>query len=46
LHHLARVSKDISAAAVLAAAIIAILIGLLILGPPLLDRLIALEFSG
>jgi diacylglycerol kinase (ATP) len=38
-HHLARVGKDVGAAAVLIAAICAAVIGLLILGPPLLARL-------
>ena len=38
-HHLARVGKDVGAAAVLIAALSSILIGLLILGPPLWDRL-------
>ena len=41
-HPLARVGKDVGAAAVLIAALAAILIGLLILGPPLLSRLQAL----
>ncbi len=36
-HDLARVGKDVGAAAVLIAAFISILIGLLILGPPLLS---------
>lgn len=35
----ARIAKDVSAAAVLVAATAAALIGLLVLGPPLLDRL-------
>jgi len=38
-HPLAKVGKDVGAAAVLIAAIISILVGLLILGPPLLDKL-------
>ena len=38
-HSLARVGKDVGAAAVLIAAISAAMIGLLILGPPLLERL-------
>ncbi len=38
-HPLAKVGKDVGAAAVLIAAISAILIGLLILGPPLLQKL-------
>ena len=38
-HPLAKVGKDVGAAAVLVAALAAILIGLLILGPPLLQKL-------
>ena len=38
-HPLAKVGKDVGAAAVLIAALSAVLIGLLILGPPLWDRL-------
>jgi diacylglycerol kinase (ATP) len=38
-HPLAKVGKDVGAAAVLIAALAAILIGLLILGPPLWERL-------
>jgi len=38
-HPLARVGKDVGAAAVLLAALASILIGLLILGPPLLEKL-------
>lgn len=38
-HPLARVGKDVGAAAVLIAAITSALVGLLILGPPLLDRI-------
>ena len=38
-HPLAKASKDISAAAVLIAALTSILIGLLILGPPLWEKL-------
>lgn len=38
-HHLARVGKDVGAAAVLIAAVSAALIGILILGPPLWQRL-------
>lgn len=34
-HHLARTAKDVAAAAVLLAAFASILVGLLILGPPL-----------
>jgi diacylglycerol kinase len=41
-NHLARVGKDVGAAAVLIAATSAALIGFLILGPPLWDRLVAL----
>jgi diacylglycerol kinase len=38
-HPLARVGKDVGAAAVLIAALTAIVIGLFVLGPPLLERL-------
>ncbi len=38
-HPLARVGKDVGAAAVLIAALTAIIIGLFILGPPLLERI-------
>ena len=38
-HPLAKVGKDVGAAAVLIAALTSILIGLLILGPPLWDRI-------
>jgi diacylglycerol kinase len=41
-HPLAKVGKDVGAAAVLVAALSAVLIGLLILGPPLWARLILL----
>lgn len=41
-HPLARVGKDVGAAAVLVAALAAVLIGLLILGPPLWMQLTAL----
>jgi diacylglycerol kinase (ATP) len=41
-HPLAKVGKDIGAAAVLIAAIAAVLVGLLVLGPPLWARLSAL----
>jgi diacylglycerol kinase len=41
-HPLAKVGKDVGAAAVLVAALSAILIGLLILGPPLWMRLLVL----
>ncbi|MGD8455088.1 MAG: diacylglycerol kinase family protein [Anaerolineales bacterium] len=43
-HPLARVGKDVGAAAVLIAALTAIIIGLFVLGPPLLERLRALGF--
>ncbi len=39
LHPLAKRAKDVAAAAVLLAAIIAVFVGLDIIGPPLLDRL-------
>ena len=39
LHPLAKVSKDISAAGVLLAAITSVLVGLLILGPPLWQKI-------
>jgi diacylglycerol kinase (ATP) len=38
-HPLAKIGKDVGAAAVLVAALAAVLIGLLILGPPLLEKL-------
>jgi diacylglycerol kinase len=38
-HHLAKVGKDVGAAAVLIAATSSVIIGLLILGPPLWERL-------
>ena len=41
-HALAKVSKDVGAAAVLIAAMASILIGLLVLGPPLWDKLQAI----
>lgn len=41
-HPLAKISKDVGAAAVLVAALAAIIIGLLILGPPLWAKLILL----
>ena len=40
-HHLARVGKDVGAAAVLIAAGGSVVIGLLLLGPPLWEKLIA-----
>jgi diacylglycerol kinase len=39
-HSLAKVSKDVSAGAVLLAAVTAAVVGILILGPPLLARII------
>lgn len=39
LHPMAKVGKDVAAAAVLLGAVSSILIGLLILGPPLIDKL-------
>lgn len=41
-HPLAKIGKDVGAAAVLVAALAAILIGLLLLGPPLLQKLTTL----
>jgi diacylglycerol kinase len=41
-HHLAKVAKDVAAAAVLVAALGAALVGLLILGPPLWQRIVSL----
>ncbi len=35
MHPLARVGKDVGAAAVLIAALLAVIVGLIILGPPL-----------
>ena len=42
-HPLAKVGKDVGAAAVLVAALAAILVGLLVLGPPLWNRLLLLS---
>jgi len=39
-HPLAKVVKDVTAGAVLLAAIISIAVGLLVLGPPLWERLV------
>ena len=39
IHPMARVAKDVSAAAVLIAALVALVVGLLILGPPLAARM-------
>lgn len=44
-HPLAKVSKDVGAAAVLIAALAAVLVGLLILGPPLWARIASLMGS-
>ena len=44
-HPLAKVGKDVGAAAVLVAALAAILVGLLILGPPLWTKLSTLFFN-
>jgi diacylglycerol kinase len=44
-HELAKVGKDVGATAVLIAAISAMLIGLLVLGPPLWQRLQGLVFD-
>lgn len=41
-HPLAKVGKDVGAAAVLVAAIVAVLVGLLILGPPLWEKILSL----
>jgi diacylglycerol kinase (ATP) len=40
LHPLARIGKDVAAAAVLVGAVTAVLVGLLVLGPPLWHRLL------
>ena len=45
-HPLAKVAKDVAAAAVLIGAIGAVIIGLLILGPPLWTKLDSLFLSG
>ena len=42
IHPLARVGKDVGAAAVLISALVAILVGLLILGPPILNKIASL----
>jgi diacylglycerol kinase (ATP) len=44
IHPLAKVAKDVAAAAVLIAALAAVGVGLLLLGPPLWARLIAAAF--
>jgi diacylglycerol kinase len=43
-HNLARVSKDVGAAAVLIAALASILIGLLVMGPPLWNKLSTMQW--
>ena len=45
LHPLARAGKDVGAAGVLIAAAAAVIIGLLLMGPPLLEKLSALGIS-
>ena len=45
LHPLARAGKDVGAAAVLIAASSAVIIGIIILGPPLINRLHALGIT-
>lgn len=45
-HPLAKVGKDVGAGAVLVAAVAAVLVGLLILGPPLWARLVVLFGRG
>lgn len=42
IHPLAKVGKDVGAAGVLLAALTAVLIGLIVLGPPLLEKINAL----
>jgi diacylglycerol kinase len=44
-HPLAKVSKDVGAAAVLITAVTAIIVGILLLGPPLLIKIRGLLFS-
>lgn len=45
-HPLAKIAKDVSAAAVLLSAAGAVILGLLLLGPPLWDRLVNLFSAG
>lgn len=45
LHPLAKVGKDVGAAAVLIAASVSVIIGILILGPPLLEKIQALVIN-
>jgi diacylglycerol kinase len=40
-HPLAKIGKDVGAAAVLVAAVVAVLVGLLILGPPLWEKILS-----
>jgi diacylglycerol kinase len=42
-HSLAKVGKDVGAAAVLIAALVSVIAGLLIMGPPLLEKLAVLR---
>ncbi len=44
-HERAKVAKDVSAAGVLILSLTAVIVGLLILGPPLFERLIHLKFG-
>ena len=44
-HPLAKIGKDVGAAAVLVSALAAVLVGLLILGPPLWEKCVALAGS-
>ena len=39
IHHLAKIAKDVGAASVLVAAFFSVVIGILVLGPPLFNRL-------
>lgn len=45
LHPLAKIAKDAAAGATLLAALVSVLVGLVVLGPPLLTRLYALGRS-
>lgn len=42
-HPLAKVGKDVGAAAVLIAALAAVIIGLLVLGPPMVEKVLAIS---
>lgn len=44
-HPLAKVGKDVGAAAVLISALVAVLVGLLIIGPPLVDKISTLTIK-